>query len=370
MAKARQWFVWVLPAAYTIGWFIYVSSTDQWSRVGTVWRTSVTMIFGSFVAGSTPQGGGAIAFPVFTKLLDITSPVARSFSLSIQATGMIMAAATIVIAGRKIDRRAIGLGTLGGILGFLYGAFVLSDPDTLWWEPRIPSAWIKVGFTIVIAAMARIVQLCYIGGASGKMGRTDWTRDQTLSFVGLTFFGGLASALAGSGSDVVLFLFLTLVAGTHPKVGIPTSIITMALVSLTGLVIFGLIGGQLNIDLDSAGQVVAVGGTATEPLDPARFDLFGIWLGASVVVVWGAPFGAWAASVASDRLLINFVLIIALAEVVTTILFLDALRSDLALAAFGLIGLIVAVSSVGWAAARFGPQESESEPERVPSAAP
>ena len=73
---------------------------------------------------------------------------------------------------------------------------------------------------------------------------------------------------------------------------------------------------------------------------------------------------------ASDRLLINFVLIIALAEVVTTILFLDALRSDLALAAFGLIGLIVAVSSVGWAAARFGPQESESESERVPSAAP
>ena len=59
------------------------------------------------------------------------------------------------------------------------------------------------------------------------------------------------------GSEMCIRDSLTLVAGTHPKVGIPTSIITMALVSLTGLIIFGLIGGQLNIDLDSAGQVVA-----------------------------------------------------------------------------------------------------------------
>ena len=155
--RERIW--WLLPAAYTVSWFVYVTASDQWGRVGDAWRTSVTMLFGSFVAGSTPQGGGAVAFPVFTKILDITAPVARSFSLSIQATGMIMASATILIAGRKVDKRAIAIGTAGGLVGFLIGAFVLSDPSTLWWESRIPAAWVKVGFTIAIAAMARIVQM-------------------------------------------------------------------------------------------------------------------------------------------------------------------------------------------------------------------
>lgn len=347
--------VWLLPAAYTFGWLSYVTLSNQWDRVLAVWRTSLTMVFGSFVAGSTPQGGGAIAFPVFTKLLEITGPVARSFSLSIQATGMIMASATIILAGRKVDAKAIAIGTTGGLVGFVIGAFVLSDPSTLWWEPRIPGAWVKVGFTVVIAAMARIVQLCFSGGASGHDGLSRWTPSHVAILGGLATAGGIASSLAGSGADVALFLFVTLVAGMHPKVGIPTSIITMALVSLAGLVTYGLIGGQLSVDLNDVGQVVAVGGTVVEAADPARFDLFGIWLGASAVVVWGAPFGAWAASVASDRVLINFVLTIALAEVITTVLFLDALRTDPALAAFGAVGLVSALLAVNWAARRFSP---------------
>ena len=354
-AKTETRLVWLLPAAYTVGWLIYVALSGQWDRVFAVWRTTATMVFGSFVAGSTPQGGGAIAFPVFTKMLDVSGAVARSFSLTIQATGMIMASATILLARRKVDATAIAIGTVGGLAGFAFGAFVLSDSSTVWWEPRVPGDWVKVGFTIVLAAMARIVQLCFFGGASGHDGLREWTRGHVLILGGLSIGGGLASALAGSGADVALFLFLALVAGIHPRVGIPTSIITMALVSLAGLVVYGLIGGQLSIDLNEAGDVVGVGGNAVGALDPTQFDLFGIWLGASVVVVWGAPLGAWAASVASDRVLINFVLAIALAEVVTTILFLDSLRSNLALAAFGAIGLVVAVAAVNWASRHVDP---------------
>ncbi len=352
--------VWLLPAAYTVGWLMYVTGSDHWGRVLAVWRTSTTMVFGSFVAGSTPQGGGAIAFPVFTKLLGITGPVARSFSLSIQATGMIMASATILLAGRKVDAKAIVIGTSGGLIGFAIGAYVLSDPSTLWWEPRLPGAWVKVGFTIVIAAMARIVQLCFVGGASGHDGLRQWRAGHVVGLGGLAVAGGVASALAGSGTDVALFLFLTLVAGTHPKVGIPTSIITMALVSLAGLITFGLIGEQLAVDLNEMGQVVAVGGSPLAAANPAAFDLFGIWLGASVIVVWGAPLGAWAASVASDRLLIGFVLAIAVAEVVTTVLFLDDLRTDRALATFGLVGLVAILGAVNWAAARFAPTTQQA----------
>lgn len=343
----RERLVWILPATYTVGWVIYVVMSDQWQRVLDTWRTALTMLFGSFVAGSTPQGGGAVAFPVFTKVLEITGPVARTFSLSIQATGMVMAAMTILIAGRAIDRRAIAIGTAGGLVGFAFGAFALSDSSTLWWEPRIPGPYIKVGFTIAIAAMAMVVYRCFAGGASGHEGIKQWTRRSAGVLFVFSLAGGTASALAGSGADVFLFLFLVMIAGTHPRVGIPTSIITMALISVAGLVLFGLIDGHLATTLNDAGDVVQVGGTSVDPpLAGDRFDLFGIWLGATVIVVWGAPFGAWVASVLGERALIRFVGGMAVAEVITTMIFLEPLRTDRMLLTFGVLGLISAFVAV------------------------
>ncbi len=343
----RERLVWVLPAAYTMGWVIYVAMSDQWQRVLDTWRTGLTMLFGSFVAGSTPQGGGAVAFPVFTKILEITGPVARTFSLSIQATGMVMAAMTIIIAGRAIDRRAIAIGTAGGLVGFMIGAFVLSDPSTLWWEPRIAGPYIKVGFTIAIAAMAMVVYRCFSGGASGHDGVEQWTRRSVGTLFLFSIAGGTASALAGSGADVFLFLFLVMIAGSHPRVGIPTSIITMALISIAGFVLFGLVDGQLATTLNNNGDVVQVGDTLIDPpLAGDRFDLFGIWLGATVIVVWGAPFGAWVASVLSERALIRFVAGMAIAEVISTMIFLEPLRTDTTLLLFGVVGLVSAFIAV------------------------
>ena len=92
---ARVRLAWVLPAVATITWVVYVAAEGHLGRVLDQWAAAVTMVFGSFVAGSTPAGGGAVAFPVFTKVLEIPPAVARTFSLSIQATGMVMASATI-----------------------------------------------------------------------------------------------------------------------------------------------------------------------------------------------------------------------------------------------------------------------------------
>ena len=52
------------------------------------WYMSVTMIFGSMVAGATPEGGGAIAFPVMTLALGVKPSIARDFSFMIQSIGM------------------------------------------------------------------------------------------------------------------------------------------------------------------------------------------------------------------------------------------------------------------------------------------
>ena len=59
-----------VPAVVTLIWLVFVTVAGHWGRVADHVVASITMVFGSFVAGSTPQGGGAVAFPVFTKLLD------------------------------------------------------------------------------------------------------------------------------------------------------------------------------------------------------------------------------------------------------------------------------------------------------------
>src|ERR1700739_4094224 len=38
------------------------------------WHVALTMVFGSLVGGGTSEGGGAVAFPVFTKLLHTLPP--------------------------------------------------------------------------------------------------------------------------------------------------------------------------------------------------------------------------------------------------------------------------------------------------------
>ena len=347
LALNRARMAWLPPVLFTAGWVIFVLASGHLDRVLGHWRTSLTMVFGSFVAGSTPQGGGAVAFPVFTKVLEIPAAVARSFSLSIQATGMVMASISILIAGRRVDKRAMGLGIAGGAVGFLLGLFLLTDQSTPFWNSRIPDPYVKVTFTMAIAALAYIVFLCFNNGAHGVDGVSQWQPRGTAVMLAMAVTGGVFTSLAGSGSDVFLFVFIVLIAGVHPKVGVPTSIITMAVISTLGFVILGLMDGQLSVQLDAAGDVVAVGDTVfDEAVSGTRFDLYGIWLAAAPIVVWGAPFGSWVASVVTPRTLIIFVGLMALLEVATTILFLDALRVDVVLSIYFALGTVAALALV------------------------
>ena len=364
----RRWSVWGLPIAFTIIWVVFVFTAGHLDRVVDNWRSSTTMLFGSFVAGSTPQGGGAVAFPVFTKVIGINAPVARTFSVAIQATGMVMASLSILLAGRKIDVKALALGTIGGSVGFLIGLFVLSNPDTTFWAPRIEPAFIKVAFTVIIFSVALIVRLCAKG--AGKLPAVEkWGVRSIPLMLAFAIIGGMFSGLTGSGTDVFLFVFVVLVAGVSPKVAIPTSIIAMACVSVLGFLILGIWHGQLDIALDPTGtEVVGVGGAAFGPESAVQFYLFGIWLAAAPIVVWGAPLGAWLAAKVSEKTVIRFVGFIALAEVATTIIFLDDLRTNPVLTATFVVGLIAAyfgVNALDKLAAWIMVDEPESEPQPV-----
>jgi len=76
-------------------WLVYMIWTGSWHLFKAYWPAAVTMVFGSFVAGATAEGGAFIAFPVFTKVLHLSSFQSSIFGLMIQSIGM--TAATVLI---------------------------------------------------------------------------------------------------------------------------------------------------------------------------------------------------------------------------------------------------------------------------------
>ncbi|MCH9805485.1 TSUP family transporter, partial [bacterium] len=143
-----------VSASVTVVWIVYVTASGQWGRVGDQWASAVTMIFGSFVAGSTPQGGGAVAFPVFTKILEIPSEVARTFSLTIQSVGMTAASIGILINRRSVDLKAIAIAAPSSIVGLFVGYLFLTESDQPFGPSVLPGPYVKVTFTVIVAAMA------------------------------------------------------------------------------------------------------------------------------------------------------------------------------------------------------------------------
>ena len=75
----RLWFI----AALTL-WFVLFYQFNQLSFLLEHWYYPAIMVAGAFVAGVTPEGGGAVAFPVLNIFLNIDRTMARDFSLMIQ----------------------------------------------------------------------------------------------------------------------------------------------------------------------------------------------------------------------------------------------------------------------------------------------
>lgn len=344
-------FALVVPAAVTLVWAALVLGSGELERVASHWESSLTMIGGSFLGGASPGGGGAVAFPVFTKVLNVPPAVARSFSLCIQAVGMTSAAITIILAGRTIEPRALAISIVGGVAGFLVALFTLADVDALFWASRLPASYVKVTFTVVLAAMATVMLLSLRRGEFGSQHLVLWTRRMTVGLALAAFVGGALASLIGTGVNVFVFLFIVLVFGLHPRVGVPTSVIAMATISLVGLATLGVLDGQLVISTDAAGDVVRVGGEDVGPLPGQEYDLLGLWLAAVPVAVWGAPLGAYVVHRMHEEWLVGFLALFAIVEVVSTVILLDDLRSDAGLVLYGLAGLGLAIAGVRWVSA-------------------
>ncbi len=241
-------------------WF-YFTSPLSWELVEKHWLVSVTMIFGSFVAGATSEGGGAIAFPIFTKVLQIAPVDAKVFSLAIQSIGMSAASIAILMMRINVLWRVIVWSSLGGVLGLLIGMCILSAV--------LPPTIIRLLFTVMAVSLGLTLLYLNTGFRPANVAMPEMRRKEIAIFLMVGILGGILSGLVGSGIDMLCFTVLVLLFRISESVATPTSVILMAIHSIFGVVLQFLLLEGINMQVQS------------------------YWLAAVPVVVVGAPLGAF-----------------------------------------------------------------------------
>ncbi|RMH94121.1 sulfite exporter TauE/SafE family protein [Lysobacter pythonis] len=233
-----------------------------------------TMLAGSFVAGSTSEGGGAVAFPVMTLFFNIKPAVARDFSLMIQSVGMCCAGYYIYRKGVPVARRLLAVSLAGCFVGQVV-AFKFIDGYFLPVVLKISFASIWMGFALVMIPRLK--------DAGGHYSSDIIARSRVAYLVAffLAIVGGVVTALIGTGADIIMFSFAVLVLNISEKVATPTSVVLMGLGSLMGVAIK---------------STLVPGGFSPEALD--------YWLVGVPAAMIGAPLGARVASRVSRRVII------------------------------------------------------------------
>jgi uncharacterized membrane protein YfcA len=208
-------------------WLWYMLTHNGFALYAQNWMAPVTMIFGAFIAGASSEGGGAVAFPVFTLLMDVPAATARNFSFACQSIGM--TAASMLIIGMKIpvSWRVIIYTSIGGVVGLLLSTFYL--------VPLLPgsatkiffvSLWFSFGFALYLTNKNEKREVYQ---ELQSFGQTDIIR---IVFFG--FVGGAITAFFGNGIDIFTFCLFTLYYRISEKVATPTSVIIMTINTIIG----------------------------------------------------------------------------------------------------------------------------------------
>lgn len=125
MPTKAHWSIF-LPALclYPI-WLAIGLGQDLFATIPQYYPIGLAMIVGSMIAGSTPLGGGIVAFPVALLVLGFSSAQGRDASLLIQAVGMSAASYMILYKNRHLINgcedllpKFIVFSTVGLVIGF------------------------------------------------------------------------------------------------------------------------------------------------------------------------------------------------------------------------------------------------------------
>jgi len=291
------------------------------------WRISLTMVFGSLVGGGTSEGGGAVAFPIFTKVLSIPAPDARLFTYLIQSVGMSAASLSILYARVPIANRALALAAPAGVTGAVVSILTIA--------PHVSAPQVRIYFTVLLTALAAALIVMNLSGVRHRnlmIPRSGPTEAAVLILAG--FVGGLVSGTVGVGENTVTFLVLVLLFRLSEKVATPTTVILMTVVSIAAALTHLLIARDVS---HAAVQY---------------------WLAAVPVVVVGAPLGAVICAGLSRHIIQRILILLIGVELVSTLLLIPIPRSTLVVSCLlltGLTGLGVAMTRI----ARYDPPTTE-----------
>lgn len=298
------WLLWL--AGFYATWLTLVVVGDHWQTLAEHWGIAVAMGMGSYVAGSTPMGGGTVGFPILVLLFEQSAQLGRDFSFAVQSIGMVSASIFILSRRQPIEWPLLGPALVGSLIGTPLGILYVA--------PLVPALAIKLTFAVVwcsfgVLHLYRTREFAQAQGLADPMPRFDRWVGFALGFsAGIT-----VAAITGVGIDMVLYATLVLLRRADLKIAIPSSVIIMGFTSLLGIAFKTLVTG----------------------VQPGVYEN---WLAAAPIVALGAPLGVFIVNRIGRVPTLYFVAVLCIGQFVWTV-------SD-EWAALGLRGLAIALAGV------------------------
>lgn len=249
---------------------------------------TLTMVVGSFIAGASSEGGGAIAYPVMTLIFNIEPDVARNFSFAIQSIGMTFAAIWIFISGIKIEKNYLLIAGIGGFIGIIFGSFYITPlikPDFA--KMMFVSFWLSFGFALWVVN--------FINQRESIDQLDSLSNTQLIELFTVGIIGGIFSSVLGNGIDICTFSYVVLKYRLSEKIATPTSVILMASNAIAGFILHYFF------------------------LETIQPEVINYWLVSVPVVIFGAPLGAFVITLIDRKMIAGFLISIIVIQFLTAI---------------------------------------------------
>jgi len=256
MSTKNIWSIWAVTVLCI--WTYLIVTGPGFVLYDTHWIYALMMTVGAAVAGFTPEGGGAVAFPVLSLYFNISPAIARDFSLAIQSIGMVSAA--IWILTRKGHRLSVFKWVpFYAVVNFIGFVAMSTVADGINFK-IIQMLFVSLALAFIIAYL--------ITKSQGTLDQVDIdSKNKFLVFILASFVGGCASAMFGTGADMLIYIALTCFYSMKEKISTDISIVTMAAVTVFGIAYRTLV------------------------LDSVHPDVYYMWLAAVPIVLIFAPLG-------------------------------------------------------------------------------
>lgn len=247
------WFVWL--AVFYAGWLSILLFGGHVRDALEHWPIALAMSLGSYVAGSTPMGGGTVGFPILVLLFDMPASIGRNFSFAVQSIGMVSAAIFILSTGKPYAKRVLLWAMAGALVGTPLGAaFIAPHANDLFVKLLFAVIWASFG----IMTLIKVREMSRFEG----MTRVSPVFERRLGLFAGLFGGAFMASVTGVGIDMLVYTLLVLVLRSDLKIAVPTSVMIMAWTSLVGLasnVLLGTVEPEVWLNWLAAAPVVALG---------------------------------------------------------------------------------------------------------------